>query len=216
MSDDANLYEVLGVPPDATKEEIKKAYRRKSAQHHPDKKGGGDHKQMALVVKAKLTLMDDEKRAYYDEHGTEQPAVDPVQTAFADLIVGIVMNEKVEREDWIEVGTHMLNTAERECHNSLLKFKATIKRLQKAAGRLKRSEGVNLFDEVLIKKVEHIETLMERQQREIELIKALRVMLQGYRDSGAPAPSKPDYQFHGGTGFASVGFKMPPGFGGTW
>ena len=36
-----NPYEVLGVPEDADKQTIKKAYRKLAAEHHPDR-GGAD------------------------------------------------------------------------------------------------------------------------------------------------------------------------------
>lgn len=36
----AKPHEVLGVPPDATREEVRAAYRKLAARHHPDRTGG--------------------------------------------------------------------------------------------------------------------------------------------------------------------------------
>lgn len=36
----ASWYEVLGIPPDATLEQIRQAYEEKSAQYHPDRVAG--------------------------------------------------------------------------------------------------------------------------------------------------------------------------------
>jgi len=62
-------YEALGVPPDASPEEIKKAYKRMARKHHPDR--GGDGKAMVAVNKAYDCLSDPEKRSYYDAHGQQ-------------------------------------------------------------------------------------------------------------------------------------------------
>lgn len=44
---DLNPYKILGVSPEATKEEVQKAFRKKAAECHPDK--GGSHEDMIRV-----------------------------------------------------------------------------------------------------------------------------------------------------------------------
>lgn len=57
-------YETLGVSEDASKDEIKKAYRRLAMKLHPDK--GGDPEQFKKVSEAYEVLSDDDRRAEYD------------------------------------------------------------------------------------------------------------------------------------------------------
>lgn len=64
-----NYYDILGVPKGASKEEIKKAYRKMAHQHHPDKKDGNEAK-FKEVNEAYQILGDDQKRAKYDQFGT--------------------------------------------------------------------------------------------------------------------------------------------------
>lgn len=46
----ATVYDVLGVNPSATEEEVRKAYREKAWKAHPDR--GGSNVEMALLNKA--------------------------------------------------------------------------------------------------------------------------------------------------------------------
>ena len=62
-----NLYETLGVNPDATPAELKVAYRALADRMHPDK--GGDHEAFTEVTRAYRILKDPEKRKLYDETG---------------------------------------------------------------------------------------------------------------------------------------------------
>ncbi|NSW93836.1 MAG: molecular chaperone DnaJ [Bacteroidales bacterium] len=66
-----DYYEVLGVSRGATKEEIKKAYRKQALKYHPDK-NPGDKKAEELfkeAAEAYEVLSNDEKRARYDQFG---------------------------------------------------------------------------------------------------------------------------------------------------
>lgn len=64
------LYEALGISQGASKEEIKKAYKKLAVQHHPDK--GGDTEKFKEVSNAYSVLSDDGKKAQYDALGDER------------------------------------------------------------------------------------------------------------------------------------------------
>ena len=57
-------YQTLGVPRDATADQIKRAYRKLASQHHPDK--GGDKARFQEIQQAYDTLGDAQKRAEYN------------------------------------------------------------------------------------------------------------------------------------------------------
>ncbi|MBI2011016.1 MAG: DnaJ domain-containing protein [Candidatus Colwellbacteria bacterium] len=63
-----DYYEALGVSKNASKEEIKKAYRRLAHQYHPDK-SNGDDKKFKEINEAYQVLSDDQKRRQYDQFG---------------------------------------------------------------------------------------------------------------------------------------------------
>ncbi|MBR6163305.1 molecular chaperone DnaJ [bacterium] len=68
----SNYYEVLGVDKNATKEEIKSAFRKKARVLHPDVNKAPDaEEKFKELGKAYETLMDDNKRATYDRYGED-------------------------------------------------------------------------------------------------------------------------------------------------
>lgn len=64
-------YETLGVPRDASPEDIKSAFRKLAAKHHPDKNPGDDGAQARFkeINAAYQLLSDPQKRAMYDRFG---------------------------------------------------------------------------------------------------------------------------------------------------
>jgi len=63
-----DFYTILGVPRNASQDEIKKAYRKLAHQHHPDKQGGNEAK-FKEINEAYQVLSDPKKRSQYDQFG---------------------------------------------------------------------------------------------------------------------------------------------------
>ncbi|KAI1341177.1 X-domain of DnaJ-containing-domain-containing protein [Xylariaceae sp. FL0016] len=101
MVADTAYYDELGVKPDATELEIKKAYRKLAIVHHPDKNPNDPsaHEKFQNIGEAYQVLSDKDLRAAYDKYGKDHAKpgegfVDPAEffgqifggEAFADWI----------------------------------------------------------------------------------------------------------------------------------
>ncbi len=73
-----NPYQVLGLSPSASDDEVKKAYRNLSKKYHPDSNIGSPHqaeytKKFKEVQTAYKTIMDDRKRGFTNQtYGSQQ------------------------------------------------------------------------------------------------------------------------------------------------
>jgi len=63
-----NYYKVLGVPNDATQEEIKNKFRELAKKTHPDRTKKNSEEEMAALNKAYEVLSDEESRQTYDKY----------------------------------------------------------------------------------------------------------------------------------------------------
>ncbi len=63
-----DYYDILGLPRDASNDDIRKAFRKLAHQYHPDK-GSGDEAKFKEINEAYQILSDTTKRAQYDRFG---------------------------------------------------------------------------------------------------------------------------------------------------
>src|SRR5699024_2624464 len=69
-----DFYEVLGVERDASKQDIRRAYRKLARKYHPDvSKEEGAQEKFIEVKEAYETLSNEQKRAQYDQFGHTDP-----------------------------------------------------------------------------------------------------------------------------------------------
>ena len=65
-----DYYKILGIDKNASKSDIKKAYRKLALKYHPDKnKSEGAEEKFKEISEAYAVLYDDEKRQMYDQYG---------------------------------------------------------------------------------------------------------------------------------------------------
>ena len=70
MTTKRDFYEILGVTKSASKEDIKRAYRKMAMKYHPDvNKEEGADKKFKEVTEAYEILSDDQKKKQYDQFG---------------------------------------------------------------------------------------------------------------------------------------------------
>ena len=94
-----DFYEILGVARDASKDDIKKAYRKLAMQYHPDKNPGdaAAEDKFKEAAEAYEVLNDEQKRPMYDRHGHAgvsgngggaQVNMDDIFSRFSDIFGG--------------------------------------------------------------------------------------------------------------------------------
>ncbi len=134
-----SLYDILGIPKDATAEEIKKAYKALAKINHPDKSGGSVDK-MAIINHANDVLSEQKKRDRYDATGqdSETPFVTKFMAFIDQVFIRIV--EAAPNVDYIDMIASLkdsvamiesgLKDKETQATANLNKFESVAKRLK--------------------------------------------------------------------------------------
>ena len=98
---DTSYYDALGVKPDASELEIKKAYRKLAITTHPDKNPGDEsaHARFQAIGEAYQVLSEPQLRAAYDKYGKEKAKPDSGFEDPAECFAMIFGGEAFQ--DWI-------------------------------------------------------------------------------------------------------------------
>lgn len=201
---DTKYYDLLGVSPDASKDEIKRAYRRRANEYHPDKTNGDPDKESLFkaMKEAYEILMNDALRAKYDADGNtgysaiQLEARGILATMFATMIQQMVESEMRSARSFTSTlyDNHQVINFIQQQRLQIAKNKAVneqkkgdneraVKILRKQENKVHHDgKGENLYYIVLrdmISQVERDDEMLKHQQQvNDELIK----MLEHYED----------------------------------
>lgn len=185
QKDERTLYEILGIEPNATQKEIKKAYRDKSKETHPDKEDG-DEEEFKLVSQAYEVLSNEERRAIYDDTGdtSEVDNHSRVIDFLANQVIPAVMKVKdVSKIDLIGEIKGQINIEFEVLLKSELTTNQEIKRLEGANKRLQIKKGVdaeNVFGKIFEKVIKEKNRDLIHFEREKEFLREADKFINDY------------------------------------
>lgn len=182
------LYETLGVAPDATPDQIKRAYRSKVKKLHPDQ--GGDAEEFGKVQHAYDVLMDTERRKYYDEHGE---AALPSDLTIAEQTLVQLVREAGDIEDLVGTLRRRLTGDQDKITGAIQRLEVSAKRLRDRLPRITRKDGGrNLIVETLQAQLDVIEAKKADGERMKKIGQQVLALLRSYEEK---APAKSGYQW---------------------
>jgi len=179
-----DLYETLGVKPDATAEDIKQAYREQAKENHPDKTGA-DHAKMAELNKCYAILGNPEKRGRYDATGDVEDNPNSFESRFNQFVQEVFLNgvleeqEDVENVDIIDVFSKYITAIIGQNTERKEEFTKKVNKLLNTHKRI-TSKGENLIARVLQRSIDKINKDIELTSDGIVFLQECQKHLQDY------------------------------------
>jgi curved DNA-binding protein CbpA len=184
------LYDVVGVSPQAAKEEIKSVFRAKAKMMHPDK--GGNPVEFDKLKRAFDVLKDPTKRKRYDETGRTTASLvdeDRIRSFFVQTMLAVVeAADPMGRTDdpaHEDIHAKLIFTISNNL-GELQTQEQTITKKLKRAGQLRKrfklKDGLsfNPVEEGLIAQIRRLEKELESTKDKEELTKAVLETLGKY------------------------------------
>ena len=189
-----DLYKELGVPNEATPEQIKKAYRKKMVNIHPDKNGGACSEDFHDCQLAYEVLYDPDSRAYYDRTGKvpkESKDKMEAEILFSEILFKAVVetpNDITLTIDVVGLAVDILKEHREEHLEELHRVKEFHRRSEVVRERMSSKDERNVTDRFIETQIhnmeEHcskVETVIDLHTRAIEYAQNYSYE---YKDSG--------------------------------
>lgn len=180
------LYQMLGVPVDASTAEIKAAYWTKAKTAHPDL--GGDPEEFVKLTHAYTVLSDPKLRKEYDLAGSvPEESISKqqfrMQANLAAMFEGIISRANGPPEEFDFIGlmkAHVLKT-QAEFQGEAAKLEKALSGYHKMHRLIrKKGDGLNLFTLIAEEKVKSLTVEYEQAQQGVGDCRRLFELLQNY------------------------------------
>lgn len=178
-----NHYEILGIEPTATADDIKAAYRKLAQRLHPDKKTG-NRESFEAVLAAYRVLSDAARRKEYDETGTNAPPpVDDLLPFLSKLVLG-VLDEHEDEIDTIDVVAIMrkhMQAQKEKAVAALGETEAKIEKRANAIAKIKTNQQENVLAGLIGADMKRQELLAEATRNAIAMLERGLMILADYQ-----------------------------------
>lgn len=192
-----NLYEVLGLKPDAGVAQIRAAYRKLSAIHHPDKEGGNEEK-FREIKDAYDVLIDQGRRARYDKTGrTDADPVTPeaIRNVMEGMIIGVINHEREDGSTddpvWDDIKHKIIlsiRASRREVMANIKNGEKKLRRAKTLAARFKPKQEADPVGDIFRDRIAAIENQLQSFKDALELSVATEKAFSEYEYEVGPGP----------------------------
>jgi curved DNA-binding protein CbpA len=186
-----NPYKILGVPVDASPEEIKSAWRKLVNQHHPDR--GGDREKYEDVIRANDILSDPARRGQFDRTGkVDQTGADNMHASAVNFLVGYFtqcMEQTVDagrdpcQIDLVQLGISYLKKNVLDLRAQQQRPHKLVAALERAVKRLKKKsklEDGSILHVALSHQITNYWRTIEGMEEQIDLMNAALGIIMDY------------------------------------
>lgn len=177
------LYDTLGVPKDATTDEIRRAFRHLARTHHPD--AGGTTEAFQGIEEAERILADPEKRARYDATGkTDSPPQDPVEAmalAMVDQAITLAIAQvDGERQGPLGAARSAIKDAQWQNTANMTAARADLFKIERVRDRLSTKGPEDPVRAMLASKADRIRTAIDGMETQDKALTRALAILAAY------------------------------------
>lgn len=185
-------YETLGLRPDATEDEIRDAWRRRSKETHPDREGGSAT-EFARVTEAAKILRDPYLRAEYDRTGALPPdgatifgvgSTDHGALIALGAILGGIIIKSDQDPNFVDVMPHVVNTIDvklGKIAEAIAKSERSLDRARRMRGRFRPpADKPNKLDQMIALMEDEMKDQIERHKSRMEDLRRAKEIVSGY------------------------------------
>ncbi len=197
-----NPYDVLGITPDATHDEVREAYRAKVKATHPD--AGGSAEEFARVKAAAVILLDADKRKQFDETGILSPdrpdnleatAMENIAAFFVNSINASLQNHmSMDGLDLVMGATKWFDEKIRGCKQNNSDIERQIKAFERAIKRLKTKRSNDVLKTMLNHHATGLKSHILNNNLQIQVFTRSLEILKEYEFESAQNPDADPYR----------------------
>lgn len=151
-----DLYAALGLSRDATRAQIRAAYRRLAKALHPD--AGGDESQFRTILLAANVLSDADRRKTYDETGSiDENSIENERAAMLEVLAQVAMAALPQfNTDYLGACRALIGQKISEGEQQIAQLQQQITSIDAVLKKLKRKTGDGALLQLLAGQRKHI------------------------------------------------------------